>query len=661
MSYSWKNTTEEPDNTKTEDSTLDLQTPREQNAPVEATLSEQTNPAKLKPNKKKRKKQREEKEDGELDDENENIDEPSQTITSQYEDDDYEDYDIDEDSKTSHDDSSKKIEPNDARNDLIPIISLASATESVLSEVNPKEFNNNLNLQPEINQFIPITTHPATHYELDEEEDYDDDDDEYGNSKRLKIDESETIPEETKPEAIQTETDKPKEEATEPKKAEPEHIKTESNQYAEKQLDLDNDNDSSSSMSSKSYASSSALTAISTISSDSLPISSTSSHDSKATNSELQQEINAETVSEPLPDTKMELDEEKLAQIESLKVPPLKIIFNSNATSAGGHPYIKSESDKQTRRIKDKNKKELDSDDLKLEIKSDLDSPANNSRSKASKTNRVSSPVSTSTSAKTTPTRRSAALAGRSSPAQNFTLPQLFKKTDLNSNSLQVTTDLNTTNSVTTNEMENVIRRKLRSHTRQLQTGDVFETRCQLINIKSPSPLTVLNDNVAHFEQDQQQIEQKQEIKGSDHSNDSLIDSSDSATNPNQELGAPARKKRNRQQQQQQQPNEPTDLEQQAVVNETVQSSNSSIDSAVSVVSVDQAVATCATQSIVYNCIKKFIDLRNDLNKKRDESMETHFDIKLPKNYNDFTVFKKNYLIKSNKDVRQSISFVSLI
>ena len=91
------------------------------------------------------------------------------------------------------------------------------------------------------------------------------------------------------------------------------------------------------------------------------------------------------------------------------------------------------------------------------------------------------------------------------------------------------------------------------------------------------------------------------------------------------------------------------------------ESSNSSIDSAVSVVSVDQAVATCAPQSIVYNCIKKFIDLRNDLNKKRDESMETHFDIKLPKNYNDFTVFKKNYLIKSNKDVRQSISFVSLI
>ena len=41
--------------------------------------------------------------------------------------------------------------------------------------------------------------------------------------------------------------------------------------------------------------------------------------------------------------------------------------------------------------------------------------------------------------------------------------------------------------------------------------------------------------------------------------------------------------------------------------------------------------------------------------------MEMRYEVKMPKNYQDFTLFKKNYLIKSNKEVRQSISFVGLL
>ncbi len=102
-------------------------------------------------------------------------------------------------------------------------------------------------------------------------------------------------------------------------------------------------------------------------------------------------------------------------------------------------------------------------------------------RSKTTKTSRVASPINIGT--KTTPTRRSAAAAataalaalshaGRSSPFSNTTTNQ--HKTiahSINSDMLASLSNSSSSSSSSsiTNEMENVIRRKLRSHTRQLQ------------------------------------------------------------------------------------------------------------------------------------------------------------------------------------------------
>ncbi len=250
------------------------------------------------------------------------------------------------------------------------------------------------------------------------------------------------------------------------------------------------------------------------------------------------------------------------------------------------------------------------------------------------------------------------------------------------------------------NETENGIRRKLRSHTRQLQTGDEPTNRSLNIANKSPSPLTLLmNETSTNISSAQVQSDANSETNlttetknlshesnkgGSDHSNESLADSSDPN---NQDPNQPARKKRSRQQIQ---TNESTisqtinDLDQQnsnqlsntnaastITNNMETTSCNSSIDSAMSLQlatnneAVQAQTSNPATnpqstaQTLVYNCIKKFIDLRNEITKKRDDAMDIRNEIKLPKNYQDFILFKKNYLIKSNKQVRQSISFVS--
>ncbi len=436
-----------------------------------------------------------------------------------------------------------------------------------------------------------------------------------------------------------------------------------------------------------------------------------------------------------------------MQSIESLKVPPLKIIYSN---SHGGHPYVKSDPNEgKTRNKKSKKesndassgsdtqtKTEDDTSNQGSKSQSESDTPASNSRSKASKTtisnNRVGSPVPTALSgnitSKTTPTRRSAAasaLAGRSSPAQNSFASlnqQNTKKTsDSNTSTNNPSTAINQSavndnnsnnglNMVNSNEMENVIRRKLRSHTRQLQTGDVFEPigRSQLnIITKSPSPLTILSENANSYNttepygvEPQQAVSSNQQPsennKGSDHSNDSHVDSSDSATNigsGNQDPAQPARKKRNRQQAQSENlttssaANDSSEAIQSHSLShqtnsEAIASCNSSIDSTASInsnlnllnqVSSSQlatseqptisATNTHSTQqpSVLYNCIRKFLDLRNEISKKRDTSMEMRYEVKMPKNYQDFTLFKKNYLIKSNKEVRQSISFVGLL
>ena len=40
--------------------------------------------------------------------------------------------------------------------------------------------------------------------------------------------------------------------------------------------------------------------------------------------------------------------------------------------------------------------------------------------------------------------------------------------------------------------------------------------------------------------------------------------------------------------------------------------------------------------------------------------MEKQVDLKLPLNINEFTLYKKSYLIKNNRDAKQSIPFVSI-
>lgn len=707
-------------------------------------------------NRKKRKKtninSKEEKEDGELDDENESMEEKA---TNEYEDDDYDEYDMDDDSKTSHDDSLKKQTTNEipstkeaknlnetASSSSSHSLSLPKSTDVIMnhsvSSSSPNESEAKLLASSEITNFAvseqqTIKTPPpppltATHYEMQEEEDYDDDDDDdYCNNKRLKIDESEQINDET--------TSKPTPEASNETKKESEIKELESKQLisdttekqAEKetQLDLDQDNDSSSSMSSKSSTStSSALTAISAISSDSLPISSTAS----SITSELKQQSTVNETPNQEVDLKSVSQLNNPAEANDLKVPPLKIIYSN---SPGAHPYVKSDEQKSKRKEKPSSKSE---DDLKLD-----DSPASNSRSKAIRT-RVASPITTlpGGSPKTTPTRRTAA-AGRSSPALSFTPPV---KTPVQSNTglvastsspltiqsssanPQMTDSLNSTS--VSSEMENVIRRKLRSHTRQTQQTDEPSRQLNLIN-KSPSPLTILNENAnqsstatslgseSSHDQDSSSSSAKQtaappppaqpnetsQTNKSDHSNDSLVDSSDSNTKEisninvsKEEQTQSGRKKRNRQQQQQQQhqnENSTTASESEAQSNPTttiltpavnLTSEQTQASDPVALTQSNElnkeqqqqqqqtqlnnthtqpaAVPQQQQQQQVSNCIKKFLDLRHDLNKRRDDSMETHHhEVKLPKNYQDFVLFKKNYLIRSNKDIRQSIPSVS--
>lgn len=62
---------------------------------------------------------------------------------------------------------------------------------------------------------------------------------------------------------------------------------------------------------------------------------------------------------------------------------------------------------------------------------------------------------------------------------------------------------------------------------------------------------------------------------------------------------------------------------------------------------------------VLFNCIQKILDLRNDLARRREALMQTKLNVKLPKNFNEFFMYKKTYLIKNNKEAQKSIPFVS--
>ena len=60
------------------------------------------------------------------------------------------------------------------------------------------------------------------------------------------------------------------------------------------------------------------------------------------------------------------------------------------------------------------------------------------------------------------------------------------------------------------------------------------------------------------------------------------------------------------------------------------------------------------------NCIKQFIEIRNEIIKRRELLKKNTTEPKLPKNYEEFSLVKKNYLIKGNKEAYFSIPFVNI-
>ena len=61
------------------------------------------------------------------------------------------------------------------------------------------------------------------------------------------------------------------------------------------------------------------------------------------------------------------------------------------------------------------------------------------------------------------------------------------------------------------------------------------------------------------------------------------------------------------------------------------------------------------------NGIKQYIEIKNQISKRREFLMQLKEDLRFPKIFQDFAVNKKNYLIKKNKEIRQLVPFVIII
>ena len=61
------------------------------------------------------------------------------------------------------------------------------------------------------------------------------------------------------------------------------------------------------------------------------------------------------------------------------------------------------------------------------------------------------------------------------------------------------------------------------------------------------------------------------------------------------------------------------------------------------------------------NGIKQYIEIKNQILKRRDLLMQPKEDMRLPKIFQDFLINKKNYLIKKNKEIRHLVPFVIII
>ena len=72
----------------------------------------------------------------------------------------------------------------------------------------------------------------------------------------------------------------------------------------------------------------------------------------------------------------------------------------------------------------------------------------------------------------------------------------------------------------------------------------------------------------------------------------------------------------------------------------------------------------CDTNSGNYlplNGIKQYLEIKNQISKRRDFLMQSKEDFKFPKIFQDFVINKKNYLIKKNKEIQQLVPFVIIV
>lgn len=270
--------------------------------------------------------------------------------------------------------------------------------------------------------------------------------------------------------------------------------------------------------------------------------SSASSAKSAFSASSVKTELSAiSSTSLPLSASSQKLDEDAKCQknAEKLKVPPLKIICtNPN----GGLPYIKCQ-----------------------EAKSEPNHV--NTRSKSVlKTNRTASPVAHS---KTTAGRRNA--IGRSSPSVK----------------LRSSSPSSDSSTLCSASADSLIRRKLRSHTKQLQNGDG-----SLRKSSSSSPVDETED---------------------DARGEAKILAADSQGDGGAMVTAQAG----------------------GQVHEHIMGNSAA------------------------NCMKKFYEIRNVVTRRKEAQMKSSVQLQLPKSISDFLIVKKNYLIRHNCDLKQSITLVN--
>lgn len=182
-------------------------------------------------------------------------------------------------------------------------------------------------------------------------------------------------------------------------------------------------------------------------------------------------------------------------------------------------------------------------------------------------------------------------------------------------------------------ESNNMIRRKLRSHTRQQQSdtptepAPVLTTKQKLISDDSKQDGSYASahnfsedfdaNSQSNAKTNERKRKQRQQITGSEM----LVDTSTALSDKNNQSFA-------------------SECE----------------ANCASVCAGENAPITALIAST--NCIKKFIEIRSQISRKHDELIQTKYKMSLPKNFDEFYLFRRNYLIESNKEARLAIPFV---